>query len=64
MAVQIFEDLHTFILQQPCWWARERPQPIFPYTIIENSPTSFACNSVLVGRNDFKFDTETSLTVL
>ena len=28
-------------------------QPIFPYDIIENSPTSFAHNSVFVGPNDF-----------
>ena len=36
-AVQSFENLHTFILRQPCWWARERPQSIFSYNIIENS---------------------------
>ena len=50
--------LHTFILRQPCWWARERLQPILPYNIMENSPTSFARNSVLIGANDFKFGTE------
>ena len=32
--------------------------PIFLYNIIENSPTSFACNFVFVGPNDFKFGTE------
>ena len=45
MAVQSFENSHTFILRQSCWRARERPQPIFPYDIIENTPTSFARNS-------------------
>ena len=29
MAVQRFENLHTFILRQPCFWARECPQLIF-----------------------------------
>ena len=41
VTVQNFENLLTFILRQPCWWARELPQPIFPYNIIESSPTSF-----------------------
>ena len=54
-AVQSFEDLYTFILWQPCWWAREHPQPIFPYNIIENSPPYFACNSVFVGPNGPNF---------
>ena len=63
-AVQRFENLHTFILQQPCWRARERPQPIFPYNRRKNSPTSFARNSVFVGSNDFKFGTETRFIVL
>ena len=58
-AVQSFENLHTLILRQPWWWAWEHPQPIFPYNIIENSPTSFARNSVFVGPNDFEFGTET-----
>ena len=40
------------------------PQPIFPYNIIENSPDSFAHNSVFVGPNDFKFGTEPSFMVL
>ena len=30
-------------------------QSIFPYNIIEDSPSSFAHNSVFVGPNDFKF---------
>ena len=64
MAVQSFESLHTFISWQPCWWVRERPQPIFPYNIIENSPTSFASNSVFVGLNNFKFGTETRFVAL
>ena len=34
-------------------------QPIFPYNIIEKSPTSLAHNSVFIGPNDFKFGTET-----
>ena len=62
--VESFENLHTFILRQPCWWARERPQPVFQYNIIENFPTSFARNSVFVGSNDFKFGTETRSMVL
>ena len=39
-------------------------QPIFPYNIIENFPTSFACNSLFVGSNDFKYDTKTCFIVL
>ena len=34
-------------------------KPIFPNNIIENSPTSFARNSVSVGPNDLKCGTET-----
>ena len=34
-------------------------QPIFPYNIIENCPTSLARNSVFVGPYKFKFVTET-----
>ena len=65
MAAQNFENLHTFILRQPCWWARERPQPIFPSNnIMGNSPTSFARNSAFIGPNDFKFGTETRFMVL
>ena len=39
-------------------------QPIFPYYVIENSPTSLAPNSVLVGPNNFKFGTEARCMVL
>ena len=63
-AVQSFKTLHTFILWQPCWWAREHPQHIFTYNITENSPNSFAWNSVIVGPNDFKFGTETHFMVI
>ena len=34
-------------------------QPIFPYNVIKNSPTSLACNFVLIGPNNFKFGTKT-----
>ena len=34
-------------------------QPIFPYNIIENYPTSLAYNSVFVGPNNIKFGTKT-----
>ena len=36
---------------------------IFPYNVIEHSPTSLACNSVFVGPNDFKFGTNTRCVV-
>ena len=39
-------------------------QPIFPFYIIENSPTSLTHNSVFFGRNSFKFGTETRFMVL
>ena len=39
-------------------------QPIFPYDIIENSPTSFANNSVFIGPNNFKFGTKTLYMVV
>ena len=39
-------------------------QPVFPYNIIETSPTSFVRNSVFFGTNDFKFGTETRFMVL
>ena len=48
IAVESLKDLYTFILWQPCWWAKERPQPIFPYNIIEKSQVSLAHNSVLL----------------
>ena len=56
-AVQSFENPHTFILRQPSWWARARPQPIFSNNITENSPNSFVWNSVFIGPNDLKFGT-------
>ena len=59
MAVQSLKHLHTFILRQPCWWAKEFPQAHFPYSIIENSPTSLVYNSVSVGPNNFKFGIKT-----
>ena len=39
-------------------------QPILPYNIIENPPTSLAHNSVFIGPNNFKFGTETRFMVL
>ena len=42
----------------------KRMPPAFPCNITENSPTSFARNSVFVGSNDFKFGTETRFMVL
>ena len=39
-------------------------QPISPYNIIENSPTSLAYDSVFIGPNNFKFDTKTGCVVL
>ena len=38
--------------------------PFSHITYMENSPTSFARNSVVVGSNDFKFGTETHFVVL
>ena len=64
LSVQSLEDLHTSRVWQPWWWAKECPQPISPYYIIENSPTSFAHNSVLIGPNNFKFGTKTRCMVL
>ena len=46
---KITENLHTFILRQTCWWAKEYPPAHFPYNMIENSPNSSAYNSVFVG---------------
>ena len=42
IAAQSLENFYPFILRQPCWWAKECPQLIFPYNITENSPTSLA----------------------
>ena len=57
MAVQSLKNLHTFILKQPCWWAK-------PSNILENPPTSVDNNSLFIGPNNFKFGTETSCIVL
>ena len=38
-------------------------QPIFPYSIIENSPTSLGHKSVFIGPNTFKYGKETSCMV-
>ena len=62
--VENLENLHTSIMRQPCWWAKECPPAHFPYNIIENSPTSLTHNSVVIGPNNFKFGTETSCMVL
>ena len=64
IAVLSLENLYTFTLRQPCWWARNAYQPTFPYNITENSPTSLAYNSAFNGPNDFKFGTETYRMVL
>ena len=58
-AVQSFENLHIFLLRQPC---QERPPAHFPYNN-RNSLISFAFYSVFVGPNDFKFGTETRVMV-
>ena len=42
---------------------RKSPAHFAYNNMIENSPTSFACNSVFVGPNDFKFGTETRFMV-
>ena len=42
---------------------KRTPRAHFPYNIKENSPTSFARNSVFVGPNDSKFGTEIRFTV-
>ena len=39
-------------------------QPIFLYNVTENSPTSLAHNSVLIGPNNFRSVTETCCMVL
>ena len=58
---QLTDVDYTFILQQPCWWKKNVRQPIFPYNIIENAPTSLAHNSSFNGQNTFKFGTETNI---
>ena len=64
MAVQSFENLHTFICGSHVGGQENAHQPIFPYNIIENPPASFACNSVFVDPNDFKFGRGTRFMVL
>ena len=56
LAVQNLEHLHAFMLQQLC------PPAHLPYSIIENSQTSSACNPVCP--NNFKLGTNTPCTVL
>ena len=53
--VQSLENLHTFKLWQPCWWAKECPSTHFTILNQRNSPFSLAYNSVLIGPNSFKF---------
>ena len=64
-AVQSLEILHTFILRQPCWWAKNAHQPNFPCNIKNrtffNFLGSFLC---FIGPTDFKFGTETSYVVV
>ena len=64
IAVQSLENLHTFVIWQPCWWAKNAHQPIFPYNIIENSETSLTHNSVSISPNDLKFGGKTHCVVL
>ena len=59
-----FRSIHTFLLQQPRWWAKECPQLIFPYNITENSPTLLAHNSVFICPNNFLFGIKTSCMIL
>ena len=39
-------------------------QLIFPCNIIQNPPTSLACDFVFIGPNNFEFGTKTHCTVL
>ena len=56
LAVQSLGNLHTFIYcGSHDGGQRNAHQPIFPYNVIENSLTSFACNFVFIGPNNFKF---------
>ena len=43
-----FESLQK---RHPCWCSRSCPQPIFPYNIIDNSPTAFTLKTVFVDPN-------------
>ena len=54
VAVQSLEYPYTFILRQPCWWAKECSKPIFPYNMIENYPAFLAHNSIFIDLKQFK----------
>ena len=58
------DNLHTFILRQPWWLAKNAHQPIFPYYIIESSAIPLAHNSIFICPNTFKFGTETRYIAL
>ena len=65
IAVESLQNFYTFILPQPCWWAKECPPTHF--TMYQNKkklPASLACNSALNGPSDFKFGTNTFYVVL
>ena len=57
-AVQSLQNLHKFILPQPRWYVKECLPAIFPYNIIENSPTSLTYDSAFVGPNNFRSGTK------
>ena len=63
-AVQSLGNLHTFILRQPCWQAKECLPAHFPILHKKNFLTSLARNSVFIGPNKFKFGTKTRCMVL
>ena len=61
-SVQSLENLQTFLYVAAVIMVGKKVnahQPIFPYNIIENSPTSLAHNSVFIGPNNFKIGTQT-----
>ena len=62
-AVQSLENLHTFILWQPCWRAKECSAAHFPHKITKNV-TLLAHRSIFVGSNDFKFGKGTCHIIL
>ena len=59
-AVQSLQNLHNLILPQPRWYVKECLPAIFPYNIIENSPTSLTYDSAFVGPNNFRSGTKTA----
>ena len=63
-AVEGLENLQNLCCGSHVGGQKNAHQPIFPYYIIQNYPTSLAHSSVLFGRNDFKFGTETLCMVL